>query len=109
MSHRVPVVAIAAHIPSKKVGGTYFPETHPRHPQFVARTVDEVAADHAMFVADTGQPGHAVPQAIGIESAPPGRQVVPLSGEGGLAMLIGERIDLAETHVALHFVAGATR
>src|ERR1700716_3556861 len=26
---RVPVLAIAAHIPSKEIGGNYFPETHP--------------------------------------------------------------------------------
>ena len=26
---RVPVLAIAAHIPSKEIGGTYFQETHP--------------------------------------------------------------------------------
>ena len=27
---RVPVLAIAAHIPSKEIGGTYFQETHPQ-------------------------------------------------------------------------------
>src|SRR5436305_1580295 len=27
---RVPVLAIAAHIPSKEIGGSYFQETHPR-------------------------------------------------------------------------------
>jgi pyruvate dehydrogenase (quinone) len=101
----------------------------PLHPQFVARTVDEVADDDAVFVADVGTPiiwaarylrmngkrrligsfshgsmANALPQAIGIQSAQPGRQVVTLSGDGGLAMLFGELITLRQLHLSVKLV-----
>ncbi|GAB2620631.1 pyruvate dehydrogenase [Paractinoplanes abujensis] len=87
----------------------------PIHPEYVAALLDEEAADDAIFTADTGMctswaaryitpNGHrrvlgsfvhgtmanALPHALGAQKAQPGRQVVSMSGDGGLAMLLGE-------------------
>ncbi|MCI4592133.1 ubiquinone-dependent pyruvate dehydrogenase [Sphingobium sp. BYY-5] len=91
------------------------------HPQHVARIVSEFADDDAIFTCDVGTPtiwaarylkmngrrrligsfnhgsmANALPQAIGAQSAHPGRQVVTLSGDGGLAMLMGELLTLRQ-------------
>jgi pyruvate dehydrogenase (quinone) len=93
----------------------------PIHPQVLARAIDELAADDAVFTADVGTPtlwaaryltmngrrrllgsfnhgtmANALPQALGIQAAAPGRQVVTLSGDGGLAMLLGELLTLRQ-------------
>ena len=87
----------------------------PIHPEFVAATLDDLADDDAIFTVDTGMcnvwgaryltpngkrrvfgswhhgsMANALPQAIGASLAYPDRQVVSLSGDGGLAMLTGE-------------------
>jgi len=87
----------------------------PIHPEYVASVLDELAADDAVFTVDTGMcnvwaaryltpngrrrvigswrhgtMANALPQAIGAQLAFPGRQVVSMSGDGGLAMLLGE-------------------
>ncbi|MDO4929455.1 MAG: pyruvate dehydrogenase [Corynebacterium sp.] len=87
----------------------------PIHPEFIANLVDEIAADDALFTADTGMcnvwsaryitpngkrellgsfrhgtMANALPMAIGAQCAEPHRQVVSLSGDGGLGMLMGE-------------------
>src|SRR5271167_2485906 len=89
------------------------------HPQYVVRTLDEFAADDAIFSCDVGTPtiwaaryltmngrrrllgsfnhgsmANALPQAIGAQVSHPGRQVVTLSGDGGLAMLMGDLLSL---------------
>jgi pyruvate dehydrogenase (quinone) len=92
-----------------------------RHYASARRQLDDLAVDDAVFVAGVGTPviwaarylrvhgkrrligsfshgsmANALPQAIGIQSAQPGRQVVTLSGDGGLAMLFGELITLRQ-------------
>jgi pyruvate dehydrogenase (quinone) len=87
------------------------------HPQYVAATIDRLAAADAIFTADVGTPciwaarylrmngtrrligsfnhgsmANALPHAIGAQASLPGRQVITLSGDGGLAMLLGELI-----------------
>jgi pyruvate dehydrogenase (quinone) len=87
----------------------------PIHPEYVADVLDELAADDAIFTVDTGMNNvwaaryltpngrrrvmgsfwhgsmaNALPHAIGAQFAQPGRQVVSMSGDGGLAMLLGE-------------------
>lgn len=87
----------------------------PIHPEYVAAQLDELAADDAIFTVDTGMNNvwaaryltpngrrrvigswrhgtmaNALPHAIGAQVAHPGRQVISLSGDGGLAMLLGE-------------------
>lgn len=94
----------------------------PIHPEYVAKIIDEEAAPDAVFTTDTGMcsswtaryvtpngrrrmigswvhgtMANALPQAIGAAYAYPGRQVVSLSGDGGLAMLLGELLTV-RTH-----------
>jgi pyruvate dehydrogenase (quinone) len=101
----------------------------PLHPQFVARTIDEVADDDAVFIADVGTPviwaarylrmngrrrligsfnhgsmANALPQAIGVQASQPGRQVITLSGDGGLAMMFGDLITLQQLDLPVKVV-----
>ncbi|WP_158794310.1 ubiquinone-dependent pyruvate dehydrogenase [Granulicella sp. L60] len=101
----------------------------PIHPQYVARLIDELAADDAIFTCDVGTPtvwaaryltmngrrrllgsfSHgsmacAVPQAIGAQAAYPGRQVVTLSGDGGIAMLLGDLLTLRQQNLPIKMV-----
>lgn len=87
----------------------------PIHPEFVAATLDDLADDDAVFTVDTGMcnvwgaryitpngrrrlfgswhhgtMANALPQAIGASKAFPDRQVISMSGDGGLGMLMGE-------------------
>ena len=93
----------------------------PIHPEHVAATLDELAGPEAVFTVDTGMCcvsgarylraaagrrilgsfnhgsiANALPQAIGAQTAYPGRQVISFSGDGGLAMLMGELLTLAQ-------------
>jgi pyruvate dehydrogenase (quinone) len=93
----------------------------PIHPGYVAATLDEVASPEAVFTADTGMScvwaarflsagkrrrflgsfvhgsmANALPQAIGAQATYPGRQVIALSGDGGLAMLMGDILTLGQ-------------
>ena len=106
-----------------KVVGAYtrdVEEKTPIHPEYAASILDQVAADDAVFTADTGMcnvwsarylnpngkrrflssalhgsMANALPHAIGAAMALPGRQVVSVSGDGGLSMLLGELVTLA--------------
>jgi pyruvate dehydrogenase (quinone) len=107
-------------------GGT---ADEPLHPQFLARTVDAAAAEDAIFTCDVGTPtvwaarylrmngrrrligsfshgsmANALPQAIGAQLAFPGRQVISLSGDGGLAMLLGELLTLRQHRLPVKVV-----
>jgi len=100
-----------------------------QHPQFVARTIDRVAAEDAVFLPDVGSPvmwaarylrmngrrrlvgsfthgtmANALPQAIGVQAAHPGRQVVALAGDGGLTMMLGELITLVQQQLPVKVV-----
>ncbi len=99
------------------------------HPQYVARVIDQLASDDAVFAVDVGTPtvwaaryltmngkrrllgsfthasmANALPQAIGAQSAFPGRQVVAMSGDGGLAMLLGELLTLRQLDLPVKIV-----
>ena len=101
----------------------------PLHPQFVAATIDRLAAPDAVFTADVGTPciwaarylrmngsrrligsfshgsmANALPHAIGAQASHPGRQVVALCGDGGLAMLLGELITLRQMRLPAKIV-----
>jgi pyruvate dehydrogenase (quinone) len=111
------------HLATEGSGGS------PLHPQFVAATIDRLAADDAIFIPDVGTPtiwaarylrmngkrrllgsfthgtmANALPQGIGAQASQPGRQVVALSGDGGLAMLLGELITLRQQHLPVKVV-----
>jgi pyruvate dehydrogenase (quinone) len=91
------------------------------HPQYLARLLDEQAADDAIFTADVGSPtvwaaryfsmtekrrligsfthgsmANALMHGIGAQVAHPDRQVVALAGDGGLAMMLGELLTLTQ-------------
>src|SRR5881296_346989 len=101
----------------------------PIHPQYVVRVLDELAAKDAIFTCDVGTPtiwaaryltmngqrrllgsfnhgsmANALPQAIGAQVSHPGRQVVSLSGDGGLAMLLGELLSLRQLQVPVKVI-----
>lgn len=105
------------------------PGRKPIHPQYLARVLSETASDDAVFTADVGtctvwaarylkmngkrrligslthgSMANAMPQAIGIASAQPGRQVVTLSGDGGFSMLMGDVISLKQHNIPVKVV-----
>ena len=105
------------------------PGRTPMHPQYVARVVDELAADDAVFACDVGTPtvwaarylhmngrrrllgsfthgsmANALPQAIGVQASHPGRQVITLSGDGGLAMMLGDLLTLRQLNLPVKLV-----
>jgi pyruvate dehydrogenase (quinone) len=51
-----------------------------------------------------GSMANALPQAIGAQASQPGRQVVSFSGDGGIAMLLGELITLRQQHLPVKVV-----
>ncbi len=51
-----------------------------------------------------GSMANALPQAIGAQAAFPGRQVISLSGDGGLAMLLGEVLTLRQLKLPVKLV-----
>ncbi len=101
----------------------------PVHPEYVAATLDELAAPDAVFTMDTGMStvwgarylhaaagrrflgsfnhgsmANALPQAIGAQAAYPARQVISLSGDGGLAMLMGDLLTIPQCEMPLKIV-----
>jgi pyruvate dehydrogenase (quinone) len=93
----------------------------PIHPQYATRVLDQLASEDAIFTCDVGTPtiwaaryltmngkrrllgsfnhgsmANALPQAIGAQISYPGRQVISLSGDGGLAMLMGDLLTLKQ-------------
>ncbi|MDT7658677.1 MAG: hypothetical protein QOF38_3392 [Pseudonocardiales bacterium] len=102
----------------------------PVHPEYVAALLDEAMDDDAIVTVDTGMcnvwaaryltptgrrriigsfrhgtMANALPHAIGAAFAEPGRQVVSMSGDGGLTMLLGELLTVAEHNLPIKVVA----
>ncbi|MFT7524931.1 MAG: pyruvate dehydrogenase (quinone) [Arenicella sp.] len=94
------------------------------HPQYLTQTLDRIANKDAVFTADGGTPmvwllrhitangkrsfltslmhgtmANAYPQALGICKAYPGRQVIAMCGDGGLAMLMGDLLTLVQENI----------
>ncbi len=101
----------------------------PMHPQYVAKTVDRLASDDAVFTCDVGTPtiwaaryltmngrrrligsfnhgtmASAVPQAIGAQTSHRGRQVIALAGDGGIAMMMGDLLTLRQLNLPVKIV-----
>jgi pyruvate dehydrogenase (quinone) len=99
------------------------------HPQYVAKVLDELAAEDAIFTCDVGTPtiwaarylhmngkrrlmgsfnhgsmANAMPQAIGAQVSHPGRQVISFSGDGGLAMLMGDLLTLRQLQLPVKLI-----
>jgi pyruvate dehydrogenase (quinone) len=105
------------------------PGTSPLHPQYVAKLINDLAADDAVFTCDVGTPtiwasrylhmngrrrllgsfthgsmANALPQAIGAQACDRKRQVVALSGDGGIAMLLGDLLTLRQMQLPVKIV-----
>jgi len=97
------------------------PGKSPIHPQYLTKCISDLAAEDAVFLCDVGTPttwsarylrmngkrrligsfnhgtmANAMPQSIGVQSAEPSRQVVTLSGDGGISMLLGDLLTLRQ-------------
>jgi len=105
------------------------PGEKPIHPQYVAKLIDDLAAEDAVFTCDVGtltvwaarylhmngkrrllgsfnhgSMANALPQAIGAQVAYPKRQVVTLSGDGGISMLLGDLLTLHQMKLPVKVV-----
>jgi pyruvate dehydrogenase (quinone) len=101
----------------------------PIHPQYLTKLIDEAADEDAIFTVDVGTPtvwaaryltvngkrqihgsfnhgsmANAMPQALGAQGAHPGRQVVSLSGDGGLSMLLGDLLTARQLDLPIKVV-----
>jgi pyruvate dehydrogenase (quinone) len=101
----------------------------PIHPQYLTRLIDEAASENAIFTADVGTPtlwaaryltmngkrqlhgsfnhgsmANAMPQALGAQGAHPDRQVISLSGDGGLSMLLGDLLTARQLDLPIKVV-----
>jgi pyruvate dehydrogenase (quinone) len=105
------------------------PGKAPIHPQYLTKCISDLAASDAVFLCDVGTPttwsarylqmngkrrllgsfnhgtmANAMPQAIGVQCAAPQRQVVTLSGDGGLSMLLGDLLTLRQLSLPVKIV-----
>ena len=101
----------------------------PIHPEFLADQIDELLDDDAVVTVDTGMcnvwaaryinptgrnrvigswkhgtMANALAQAIGVQQADRNRQVVSFSGDGGLAMLMGELLTVRRNNLPVKTV-----
>src|SRR6202140_403267 len=108
---------------------TGHPGRKPIHPQYVAKMLDDLADEDAIFACDVGTPtiwaarylkmngkrrllgsfnhgsmANALPQAIGAQVSHPGHQVIALSGDGGLAMLMGDLLSLRQLQLPVKMI-----
>lgn len=99
------------------------------HPQYLVELLDQYAAEDAAFTADGGSAmvwilrhitangkrrtltslkhgtmANAMPQALGIQKAFPNRQVISLSGDGGLAMLLGDLLTAVQENLPVKII-----
>jgi pyruvate dehydrogenase (quinone) len=99
------------------------------HPQYLTRILDKLATDDAIFTCDVGTPtvwaaryltmngkrriigsfthgsmANALPHAIGAQASHPGRQVISMSGDGGLAMLLGDVLTLHQQKLPVKII-----
>ena len=99
------------------------------HPQYVASVLNRLASQDAVFTCDVGTPtvwaarylrmngkrriigsfthgsmANAFPQAIGAQATYPGRQVISMSGDGGLSMLLGDLLTLRQHELPVKIV-----
>ncbi len=99
------------------------------HPQYLLELLSEYGAEDALMTGDTGTAmawvtrhfrtngkrrtllsmkhgtmANAMPQAIGLQKAYPERQVISVSGDGGLAMLMGDLLTLVQEKLPVKVV-----
>jgi pyruvate dehydrogenase (quinone) len=99
------------------------------HPQYLVEIIGRHAEPDAVFTADGGSPmvwclrhipstgrnrtivslshgtmANAMPQALGAKAAFPDRQVISLSGDGGIAMLMGDLLTTVQENLPIKIV-----
>lgn len=99
------------------------------HPEYIAYTIDELATDDAIFTVDTGMSAvwaarflkgkknryltgsfnhgsmaDAMPMAIGASLSCPDRQVISFSGDGGISMLFGDLMTIAQYQLPIKII-----
>lgn len=99
------------------------------HPQYLTELLDQYADDDALATADGGSAtvwllrhfktngkrrtlislkhgtmANAMPQSIGLQKAYPNRQVISLSGDGGLTMLMGDLLTIVQEKLPIKIV-----
>jgi pyruvate dehydrogenase (quinone) len=105
------------------------PDVSPIRPEYLVATIDELADDDAVVCADTGTSviwmaryitakpkrnifgslswasmANAMPNTIGAALAYPGRQAIGICGDGGLSMLMGDLLTIAERQLPVKLV-----
>lgn len=98
-------------------------------PEYVASVIDELADDDAIFTVDTGMSAvwaarylrgrenryltgsfnhgsmaNAMPMAMGAALARPERQVISMSGDGGISMLLGDLMTISQYQAPVKLV-----
>lgn len=99
------------------------------HPQYLASLLNKYADDDALFAADTGTSwvwilrhlkvngkrrtmmslrhgtmANGMPMALGLKKAFPERQVICMSGDGGLAMLMGDLLTIHQENLPIKII-----
>ncbi|WP_392563501.1 thiamine pyrophosphate-binding protein [Orbus wheelerorum] len=99
------------------------------HPQYLVDLLDRYASDDAIFTADVGSAmvwlsrhihvngrrrtmsslkhgsmANGMPQALGLQKAYPQKQVISISGDGGLAMLLGDLLTAIQEKLPIKVV-----
>lgn len=99
------------------------------HPEYLTKLIDKYATEDAILTGDCGSAmvwvlrhfntngkrrtllsmrhgtmANAMPMALGLKKAFPGRQVISLSGDGGLAMLMGDLLTIHQENLPIKIV-----
>lgn len=99
------------------------------HPEYLTKLLDQYASDDAILTGDCGSAmvwvlrhfksngkrrtllslrhgtmANAMPMALGLKKAYPNRQVISLSGDGGLAMLMGDLLTIHQENLPIKIV-----
>ncbi|AHN24755.1 Pyruvate oxidase [ubiquinone, cytochrome] [Gilliamella apicola] len=99
------------------------------HPQYLTELIDKYATDDAVLCADVGSAmvwacrhfntngkrrtvislkhgtmANAMPQALGVQKAFPNRQVITLSGDGGISMLLGDLLTTIQEKLPIKII-----
>jgi pyruvate dehydrogenase (quinone) len=105
------------------------PDVSPIRPEYLMSTIDDLAGDDAAFTVDTGTAciwaaryitakehrrifgsfswasmANAMPNALGIALAFPGRQAIAICGDGGLTMMMGDLLTIAERKLPVKLI-----
>lgn len=105
------------------------PDKKPLHPQYLAKIINDTAADDTIFTCDVGTPtvwaarylkmngqrcllgsfnhgsmANALAQAIGAQAEYPNRQVIALCGDGGFSMLMGDILTLIQHNLPIKLI-----